>query len=1486
MPQINRIRVNNVKYNFGTQFYDDFVMRFSCKNTIYDLANGGGKSVLMLLLLQNLIPNCTLDEKQPIEKLFRTGDGSSTIHSLVEWKLDKENIKNNYKYMLTGFCARKARDEDNTENPQNASIEYFNYCIFYREFNDNDLKNLPLTNGRERITYTGLKNYLKELEKKDYSLLVKIFDRKGEYQRFIASYGLYESQWEIIRGINKTEGHVRTYFETNYKTTKKVVEDLLIEEIIEKSFNSRVAADNAAGPNAGEAMAETLLNIKDKLIELSAKKEDISCYDRQIEAIESFISRISGIRQLYFGREEMEEQIVRASNTLDKIIEKREAARLKHEENAVLFEKEKNKLEKLIAVIKVQNDENKMKAAEELIAELSEKLSGLNSEHKEKTHTLLMLESENDYMDYLYYRKERDSIKAVLEDMSKEDNDREDIKLRLAAYGCEKKKRNEQKEAAIEECIKREEKALEGENTFLDSLREQENTYIQDISVADYMLSDWEKSLSELNKSIYKEKERLGMVMAADFGMELSHIRKEQERTEEELAKLHKRSVDYAVENSTIEYKYGNITEKTNKTEEAIKNCSLMKDEYHRQTLKVEKIQELYGEYNTEKLYKVIDTRYRETIGEADKSRSETELLKNYGKNLEKGCPVGESSEIKEILDYIEKYHGDESAISGAAYISSLDKEERAYAISRIPLLPYCIVIKSSYDKIASDSGMRTILKGDYAVPLIKLETVRSEEYILGISDITFVMRDESLFTDSNAIEKERLQVEKRLKDMEERQRGLDETVSILREDLDLVNEYNSIYRKKIADNETEYQELRLRLKSLKSETELLEEKKLTLAKGMEELSLAENDLKAKSEALKERAASVERLEAMDKEASALSKSIRQVKEKGENLKKNYKDITAKIKGVSESINYRKEQTASLKKQLAEIKESFKKLYAPYYRELENLSPYGLEIMSDDELDTKAKALNEILLGAAKDLNDKRRLMENYDIAMEKSLEAIDYKGIAVDEVSERYSEGKARSHSREELKAFKTILDNLSHTIDQLERELAKNKGIRDKLEGAVEHGILTIKEKYGDFQRFFTLEEMETVDTDIKLKECKLGINGLTEKLQVIKEELSKIDETGRDFIIYRRDLDKIIESAKISVTDREKAWEDNGDFSLRLKAVCERYEKYQKEVIDRKEELEHEKLTLSDTLKAMSSFRLADEIRNNVVMPENISETEALMENLKEITDCIRLEKDRVEKSIEDIERIKDNFENQCIQSCINIRTELERLPKLSKINMDGEAISIIGLSVPYIPENMYKKHMSEYIDNIVENADDIKSEEERIKYIRGQLSWKKLFSVIVTDMNGIKLTLYKRERIKEQSRYLRYEEAVGSTGQSQGIYIQFLIAVINYITSINSPNAGSGNMGKTIFIDNPFGAAKDIYIWEPIFKMLKTNNVQLIVPCRGATPAITGRFDVNYVLGQKMIDGKQQTVVVEYYSNVESDALEYQRLSFEQNKFVFE
>ena len=303
MPSINRIRVNNVKYNFGTQYYDDFTMRMYGKNTLYDLANGGGKSVLMLLLMQNMIPNCTLDEKQPIEKLFRTGNGNTTIHSLVEWKLDEQDRKEGYRYMTTGFCARKAKDvEGETAKKDVAAIEYFNYCIFYREYNKNDIINLPLSKDKERITFQGLRNYLKELEHRDMSLKVCIFDRKGEYQRFISGYGLHESQWEIIRGINKTEGHVRTYFETNYKTTRKVVEDLLIEGIIEKAYAVKTMRDG----EDSDTMAKMLMDIKEQLTILAKKKKDITSYDHQAELIEVLRDKVASFMSLYQEQTNME----------------------------------------------------------------------------------------------------------------------------------------------------------------------------------------------------------------------------------------------------------------------------------------------------------------------------------------------------------------------------------------------------------------------------------------------------------------------------------------------------------------------------------------------------------------------------------------------------------------------------------------------------------------------------------------------------------------------------------------------------------------------------------------------------------------------------------------------------------------------------------------------------------------------------------------------------------------------------------------------------------------------------------------------------------------------------------------------------------------------------------------------------------------------------------------------------------------------------
>ena len=443
MPQINRIRVNNVKYNFGTQFYDDFLMRFNCKNTIYDLANGGGKSLLMLLLMQNMIPNCTLDEKQPIEKLFRKGSDNTCIHSLVEWKLDNNAVKDGFRYMTTGFCARKARDAKDEENvtdgtdtltqaqassSDNTSVEYFNYCIFYRKFGENDIKNLPLAVNGERVTYNGLKAYLREAEKSDYNIKVYIFDRKGDYQSFISRYGIYESAWEIVRGINKTEGHVRTYFETNYRTSRKVVEDLLIEEIIQKSYNNRLSVDND-----DSMMAKTLLDIKDKLIELSKKNSQINDYDNQIEALTYFKDYIATYKEFYSNKRDIENRLANMLLSVINAEGRKEAELSGHNEKEQELYNELYDKKYKIAVADVLKEKKSLNELDKLVKEALSDRNKKENQIKTAREKLMLLEAANNYCDYINYEKELVKVNTAIDSRMIEDEDIAAELNRLAA---------------------------------------------------------------------------------------------------------------------------------------------------------------------------------------------------------------------------------------------------------------------------------------------------------------------------------------------------------------------------------------------------------------------------------------------------------------------------------------------------------------------------------------------------------------------------------------------------------------------------------------------------------------------------------------------------------------------------------------------------------------------------------------------------------------------------------------------------------------------------------------------------------------------------------------------------------------------------------------------------------------------------------------------------------------------------------------------
>ena len=1417
MPQINRIRVNNVKYNFGTQVYDDFVMRFNCQNTIYDLANGGGKSLLMLLLMQNMLPNCTLDDKQPIEKLFRQGSGNTCIHSLVEWKLDPCYQKDGFRFMTTGFCARKGRgtDDENQDGQEQtaaptASVEYFNYCIFYREFGDNDIKNLPLVSNGERITYNGLKAYLRDLEKGGYKYVVKIFDRKGDYQSFISNYGIYESAWEIVRGINKTEGHVRTYFESNYKTSRKVVEDLLIEEIIQKSFNNKLSVDNDEG-----MMAQTLMDIKDKLVELSKKHSQLGAYDSQIAAIDSFKEYLSTYEAFYNRKEEIEKQLydlllvaMRESDKKDKELKSQDDLITKMYDE-LAHEKE------AIAVAEVMSEKNSMAGVESLVNETRKALELKNAAIEEARGKLSLMESAGDYKDYAEYEKSYKGLQIAIDNRLREDTDiTAELKILAAGYRkfyeTETRRLKEKLDIAANRV-----KALEVRlSEAKDNLRNADKEAAGLGSLSDNL----ENEIQELQAQIGASLSEAGTVVCENVSEEYDKSFRDKELLKNEETRMSEKFNDVQQQlmslNETISANKALIdifTEQSEKLEKA--------DEAGNADAEcMGKIREIYSADNDEAMLSVILETYQKMRSEYTEECKAAQELENFIDNARKGTYICKSPERDRLKEYLESQYGSD-VVEGHEWFAALNAGQKRDVLKRTPFIEYAFIIKNDFERIKADEMLKDFGKGAAAYPVISEQVLIDTKLEINKDLIVFALKDMSFLRDEAKLETQIKLAQEELESHKAQAGKLADRMELVWNDYTFALVYNAASGK-VDASEAEA----IRLKIADSEAAIIEaEKKRSVLNEVKEqlsrnLAQTRDDIEEKETACSLLSRIMEMNTSIDKKYERL-KGLKADVDSARNRIYECEEAAA---SANSEYDTARDFEDSTRKAYDEIIKSWEEQYAPYYDE--NVS---IEIDDDtyrldkDEIESRFTGLKTALSQKNSDFADKQALMNHLSASMNKCRDAIEYRGYTFDDIKAKYEAGEIMAAGSQQLRNAKDALNNLVKSSDSVREELESQEALLNRLEGSIAHGINQIENNYGSFNEF------PCDDPDEFITQHKVLIKKLEDNTKVREKTRRQMSDSLKDILVCRKDLERIVSDAGMHVPEEFRP-EDAQGITANLteyEAVHKEYASITRLEYKKVDEFNKNKSKLIDLLNGFNAVELADEVRISLNVPENVAKTRSMIESLNETNTFIQLEKDRIAKGIEDMQMIKDNFENRCIQTCSNIKTELDRLPQLSNINLDGEQIAIISLQIPY-----------------------------------------------------------KRERIKDQSRYLRYEEAVGSTGQSQGIYIQFLIAIINYISNMNS-SGNEGVEGKTIFIDNPFGAAKDIYIWEPIFKLLATNHVQLIVPARGATPAITGRFDVNYILGQKLVDSRQQTVVVDYYSSTKESELEYTRMDYEQATFDF-
>jgi hypothetical protein len=222
MPRITRIRITGCKYDGFRKYHEDSVYDLTRDrepdHTLFTLKNQGGKGVFMQLLSQIAIPE-TKWGKQGGNKLIgmfydhKNRFRPYTFHILIEWKLDTTPEK----WLITGMCitAVKRNYSDEEETEEQAGLNYFLYTYEHDDKGVFSLENIPVYDSQTKkvIEYDEFEQFINEYQRyfvKYSRSSVRRLD--SDYYNYLKSRGIYRSEWEILKLINKHEGGVGNYF--------------------------------------------------------------------------------------------------------------------------------------------------------------------------------------------------------------------------------------------------------------------------------------------------------------------------------------------------------------------------------------------------------------------------------------------------------------------------------------------------------------------------------------------------------------------------------------------------------------------------------------------------------------------------------------------------------------------------------------------------------------------------------------------------------------------------------------------------------------------------------------------------------------------------------------------------------------------------------------------------------------------------------------------------------------------------------------------------------------------------------------------------------------------------------------------------------------------------------------------------------------------------------------------------------------------------
>lgn len=1435
MSKISRIRILNLGYNHDTIKIDDETFDFGGESTLISLRNGGGKSVLVQMIMSQFVNKSFRDLGDRQFKSYFTSNRPTFI--MTEWQLD-----NNITRFISGMMVRKNQKEDNDAE----ELEMYTFTGSYSDACRYDIDNIPVVkqDGNRRILkgFVECKNLLEDISK-DKNGDFRLYDMGSSYGRrqyfaTLRQYQINNKEWEsIIRKVNQKESGLSELF-SNSKDEKELVENWFLRPIEDKLNQEKNRIDEfrkltfqfIEQYRSNQSKIEKKSLIEKYFEDTKPLKDDIDRYVTLYEDKCEYTAKMSAyvkklndtISSLATSIEEKNIKLADIENIINQIIYEKISYEIYHyydSKDEVVSERTQQEAE--ITRLSYVNDKLARQQCVYDCNKLYLELKDIKTEKAEVEEKIdiLLKDSENnrtqiEKIGHILYEHYFLEVKNSIQKNEINNNIIADAENVLNKHINDK----DDNEKLIRE-KSTETGRLQNSVDSYNDVEETFNTRFQ-CNIKRNILGLYEDGTLEVRKKEFDEEKQ-------EENNRLSRLYKKKNELDIKAKMLSQEEVDIAGKLSDVKHEISeqnnlliDYEQQKNYRLRVIKYAGLKESDIDRTDIIINSLTNKIQELETDKKKLIM---------------AQSRLEKQYAQ-LKEGKTI-------ELPDNVSNYckQNDIMYVYGMEWLNKNGRklDDNARLVENNPFIPYSVIMeKNAFERIRNiDEKLYT----SFPIPIIIKEDLEKTAGTVNGNITTYGNVHFFIMFNNHLLD--RAELEKMLEEIQIRISNLANQMQAKNSDIETFNKYRIGIEGQTFSMEA--------VASAQKKVSECNEQEILLKQRQAQIRGEKDALSAEYE---ENNRSIRRSENVITNYNIRSDEFDKLCEKYKlynmnlrsliRLKDELKELENKSRNFDNEIAAKRDELMNLKSKRAKLKEiidrnKIKTEEFKIYKE-SNCAESDSNIVPE-EYEAKYYALTKVVSDSLDELNGRLKKLTIRVTTKEKELAKKNDKHIAEEEYKNVYCSEEQYDQLEEQIKKNGVSLNAAIESNDKLAGVLA---GINKD----IEYGFRRLNEQTG-YKELLPKETI--VDTEFDKR-----INLSRHDISIIKKEIGNLEARMNELSGKLSGVSEYTD-IKIYITqDRmTEIFKDIPDLMTIEKTELDRYQAdLRRKLSSVKEQLSKEQNDISEIIRNIAGKneyqdayfkKTFESLLVQVGNPQNLSKQYAVNRTTYE---------SQLEKLIIDLANIdseQKNVEEMFLEYIKNVNANIAMIDKNSTINVRGRNIKMLRIQVSDWEgeKEHYKIQLHEFFERVVrQGIETIENNNNLAEYIGSIISTKNLYDDVI-GIGNIKIKLYKIEAEKEVP--ISWAEVSSNSG-GEGFLSAFVIltCLLSYMRRDENDLFQTAEEGKVLIMDNPFAQTYSAHLLKPLMEMAKKTNTQLICLSGIGGDSIYNRFDNIYVL--KLID----------------------------------